>query len=132
MSICGTTRGSDQVRNGVKKFKRLSNKANAAVLIVSADFLASEFIRTNELPPLLKAAEEEGALILPIIASPSLFLRNTELSQFQAVNNPSAPLISATEGEQEAVFVRVAEELLERASVLRTQEDQAITEPGAS
>ena len=69
------------------------DKGSAVVLIISADFLASEFIRTNELPPLLKAAKEEGALILSIIASPSLFLRNAELSQFQAVNNPSTPLI---------------------------------------
>ncbi len=40
----------EEIRNAV-------DKANAAVLIISADFLASEFVRTNELPPLLKAAE---------------------------------------------------------------------------
>lgn len=96
------------------------DKANAAILIVSADFLASEFIHTNELPPLLKSAEEEGALILPIIASPSLFMRNRDLSQFQAVNNPSEPLSAASENEQEAVFLRVAEALLDRAEMLRT------------
>ncbi|MGO9620513.1 MAG: toll/interleukin-1 receptor domain-containing protein [Desulfobaccales bacterium] len=98
----------DEIRVAVEQ-------ANIAVLIISADFLASDFIRTDELPPLLKAAEEEGALILPIIASPSLFLRNPDISQFQAVNSPSNPLVSASIGDQEATFVKVAEAILENA-----------------
>lgn len=102
-----------------KEIQDAVNRANIAVLIISADFLASDFIRTNELPPLLKAAEEEGALILPIIASPSLFLKDTHLSQFQAVNNPSEPLIAARDGEREAIFLKVAEAILERAGVDR-------------
>jgi hypothetical protein len=102
----------DEIRAAVEK-------ANVAVLIISADFLASEFVRTNELPPLLKAAEEEGALILPVIAAPSLFLRTPDLAQFQAVNNPSAPLVGVSEHDQEVAFVRVAEAILERAQVAR-------------
>ena len=39
-----------------KEIQDAVNRANVAVLIISADFLASDFIRTNELPPLLKAA----------------------------------------------------------------------------
>lgn len=99
--------------------------ADVAILIISADFLASDFIRTNELPPLLRSAQEEGTLIVPIIASPSLFLRNNELSQFQAVNAPSIPLISASEAEQEAIFVRVAELLLDQANEARTKQGSA-------
>ena len=60
-------RWKDEIRSAVEK-------ADAAVLIISANFLASEFIHNNELPPLLKAAEEEGTLIISIIANPSLFL----------------------------------------------------------
>lgn len=98
----------DEIREAV-------NKANVAILIISADFLASDFIVTNELPPLLKAAEEEGALILPIIVSPSLFNRNQDLSQFQSVNPPSKPLLSLSDAEQEGVFLQVAEAVLEKA-----------------
>ena len=98
--------------------------AHAAVLMVSADFLASEFIHSDELPPLLKAAEEEGSLILPIIVAPCLYLRTPELSQFQCVNDPARPLVVADKGEQEQTFVRVAEAILDLAHArLRSAED---------
>ena len=90
-----------------------------AVLLVSADFLGSDFIASDELPPLLKAAEEEGALILPVILSPSRFSKTKTLADFQAVNPPSNPLINMPKGEQEAVFVRVAESIEATLAVVR-------------
>src|SRR4051812_38776240 len=41
--------------------------ARAIILLVSADFLASDFIRRKELPELLKTAEGRGAVVLPVI-----------------------------------------------------------------
>jgi hypothetical protein len=99
------------------------DRANVAVLVISADYLASEFIRQDELPPLLKAAEDEGALILPLIVSPSLFMRQPKLARFQAINDPTAPLISATPGEQEDAFVKIAEAILEKAIARRKPEE---------
>jgi hypothetical protein len=82
-----------------------------AVLLVSADFLASDFIARDELPTLLRAAEKEGAIILPLILSPSRFERTPRLAQFQSVNNPSKPLIGLPKAEQEALLVKVSEDI---------------------
>lgn len=82
-----------------------------ALLLVSADFIASDFIERHELPPLLQAAETDGAVILPLILSPSMFSGIDELAQFQAVNEVSKPLVNATRGEQEAVLVKLTEQI---------------------
>jgi hypothetical protein len=84
--------------------------ALVAVLMISANYLASDFVVNDELPHLLKAAEVEGATILLLILSPCGF-KNETLYRFQAVNNPDEPLINVSEGEQEAVFARVAESI---------------------
>jgi hypothetical protein len=90
---------------------RAIDKSDVAVLIISADFIASEFITRNELPPLLKSAQDRGTLILPVIAAPSLFSYHPDLAQFQAINDPSKPLMSLSPGEQEAIFAQLAETL---------------------
>jgi hypothetical protein len=87
-----------------------------AVLLVSADFLASEFIVTNELPPLLTAAEHEGARIIPVVVKPSRFLREPEIAKFQALNDPTRPLIKLPEVEREELYAKLAELIEAEAS----------------
>lgn len=83
--------------------------AKVAVLLVSADFLASDFIATDELPPLLRAAEQEGAVILPVVVSPCRFTKTTSLSHFQAVNDPAKPLKAMSGVGRERVLSEVAD-----------------------
>lgn len=84
------------------------NAAKAAVLVVSADFLASPFIMEEEVPKLLAAASDEGAVILPIIVSPCRFVETSSLSRFQSVNPPSRPLSALNTHERELVFYKVS------------------------
>lgn len=93
-------------RNEIKK---ALSTAKAAILLVSADFLASDFIANNEVPSLLASAESRGAVILPVIVSSCRFSQTESLSQFQAVNPPTQPLNMMSKGRQEAVFVKVSE-----------------------
>ena len=83
--------------------------AQAAVLLISADFFASDFIDETELPPLLTAAQENGVRVLPLIISASRFARDPNLARFQAVNSPDRPLNEMPEGEQEKVLERLAQ-----------------------
>ena len=82
--------------------------ASVAVLLVSADFLASEFVTENELPPLLRAAETNGTTILPVIVGPSSFQETPSLRRFQTVNDPKTPLLAMNAWEQETLFDKVA------------------------
>ncbi|GER89806.1 hypothetical protein KDW_39680 [Dictyobacter vulcani] len=82
-----------------------------AVLLISVDYLASDFILDNELSPLLAASEEEGVTILPVILGPCLF-RLTNLARFQAVNNPSNPLSKVNKHEKDEVWTRVIETIV--------------------
>jgi len=90
-----------------KEVEQALKKADVAILLVSADFIASKFITENELPPLLVAAQAGGTTILSIILSPCTF-EYTKLARYQAVNNPSKPLSSMSRGEREEVWVKVA------------------------
>lgn len=87
--------------------------ANVAILLVSAPFLASEFITTKELPDLLTAAKAKGTLILPIIISACGFERMKELQEFQAFNSPDKPLNTMTKGNQDKLLEKVAARVME-------------------
>lgn len=92
-------------------------RAAVAILLVSADFLASDFVAENELPPLLAAAKNDGVEILPVILKPCAFREAEGISIYQAVNDPNKPLIALSEAERETVWVRLVREV--RDSVLK-------------
>jgi hypothetical protein len=87
--------------------------ARVAVLLISANFLASDFIAEHELPTLLKRAQTEGTTIIPIILSPSLF-SSTNLGAFQAINAPNQPVSGMAYTRQEQVFAKVAQTIMKR------------------
>lgn len=80
-----------------------------AILLLSADFLSSDFIMDNELPPLLDAAETKGVKILSVILKPCAFNQFPNLAKFQAVNDPTKPLISLDESDREQKWAEVAQ-----------------------
>ena len=91
-----------------KEIDSALNRAKVAILLVSADFLASDFIKKYELPSLLEKSEQEGTVIIPVILSHSRFI-NRKLSDFQAVNSPETPILGMSQNDQEKTFDRVAE-----------------------
>lgn len=95
-----------------EEIKNALRQTKVAILLVSAAFLASKFIVENELPPLLAAAQSEGAVILSVILSACAF-EDTELAQFQAVNSPTKPLLSMSKSDKEKTWHLVAKTVKE-------------------
>jgi tetratricopeptide (TPR) repeat protein len=52
------------------EIEQAMGRAVAAVLLISADFLTSEFIQGQEVPRLLERRRSEGLLVLPVIVRP--------------------------------------------------------------
>jgi hypothetical protein len=98
--------------------------ADVAILLVSAQFLASDFISTRELPALLRAAGARGTLILPIIVGACSFERTKELQEFQAFN-PDKPLNTMTKGNRDILFKKVADRVSEAVAGPRTENPES-------
>lgn len=86
--------------------------AKVGVLLVSTDFLASDFIMNNELPALLKSAEKNGATILSLIIKPSLY-KQSKLAMFQAINNPDENFADLSPSEQDKHYLKLIRRITE-------------------
>lgn len=94
-----------------KEIESALKQTKIAILMVSADFLASDFIIENELPPLLHAAEGKGTLVIPVILKPCRFKREKNLRDFQAINSPDEPLSLLSDNQRELIFDAIAQRI---------------------
>lgn len=89
--------------------KALAN-AKVAVLLVSDNFLASDFIGDKEVPHLLDAAQTKGLTILWVLLSDCMW-KETEIAHYQAVHRPPVPLDSLADSEAKTALRTVCEEI---------------------
>ena len=94
-----------------EEIKKSIDGCKVALLLVSADFFNSDFILNDELPPLLKSAEESGSTIITIILKPCLFEEYPQLNQFQAINNPSKPVSTLSDNDKEFLWVETTRQI---------------------
>jgi hypothetical protein len=102
-----------QISPGSQWFTEIKNaltKAKVAVLLVTPDFLASDFIHEHELGPLLKEAERGGVKILwvPVYAGA---YKKTALTKYQPVIDPEEPLANMKRAKRDQAWVRICEEI---------------------
>ena len=81
-----------------------------AVLLVSANFLASDFIVNKELPPLLNEARDKGVTIYWMKISACL-VDTTEIIDYQAAHDVSRPLDQMNKPDRQAVLSDVCSKI---------------------
>lgn len=77
-----------KIKPGTKWKDEINSKiefADAIIILLSADFLASEFVMEYEYPKALAKAEEKGALLIIVLASPCEF-SGFEIGDYQMIN----------------------------------------------
>ncbi len=95
-----------------ERTQRALTSSSAAVLLISAEYLASAEIKTGELPELLGYAANDRTIILSLIIRYSMFSR-TDLANYYPVNSPSKPLADMRRSKQEEVMHRLADQICE-------------------
>src|SRR5712691_1536086 len=89
------------------------NSAKAAVLLVSADFLTSDFIQTVELPRLLERRAKEGLVAFPVIVFPCLWKYVPKLDRLLVRPKDGRPLSRGNKEKQERELSIIAAEVME-------------------
>lgn len=89
--------------NRNEEIQKTLDLTKVAILLVSADFLASRFIAQNILPHLLYANEVGEIIILPVIIEHCI-LEDTPLQRFKPFNNLSDPLATKRVSERHKVW----------------------------
>lgn len=87
----------------------LSN-AKIAILLVSIDFLSSDFINRNELPPLLNAAADRGLKIIWVPIRPSGYAE-TPIAKYQAAYPPKTPLSTLPVAQQDEALIVICKKI---------------------
>jgi hypothetical protein len=85
------------------------------VLLVSPDFIASDFIYERELGPLLKEAEQGGVKIIWVPVRDSAY-RLTALKDYRAVLDPNKPLGTLPKAKRDQAWVKICEEIKKAAN----------------
>jgi hypothetical protein len=86
-------------------------RARVGVLLVTADFLASEFINREELPYLLRASQDQGVQLLWVLIGDCMY-DQTKLKEIQAANHPLKPLAHFSRAKRETALRQVCDEIL--------------------
>lgn len=82
-----------------------------AVLLVSADFLASEFIIDQEVPRLLERWEAGGLVILPLVLKPCGWEDEKWLSSMNLRPRAGRPVCSGNDSQIDTDFTEFVSEL---------------------
>jgi serine/threonine protein kinase len=97
-------------QNWVQEINAAIARARVALLLVTVDFLTSEFIKSKELPKILKGHQNDGLYLywVPIGHAPYSM---SDFANIQAAHDPKRPLRGLEEVEQDRVISDIATQI---------------------
>lgn len=108
-----TAWSDEQIPPGTEWFeqiKRVLASTKVAILLLTKDFLASEFIHEHELRPLLKEAEKGDVRIIWIPVRACSY-KETPLKDYQAAIDPEKPLSNMKKANRDKTWVRICKKI---------------------
>jgi len=104
----------DQIQTGTDWLPAIQTaieEADIAVLMVSAGFLTSKFIRGEEVPPILQRREKQGLTVLPLFVKPCPWKQVPWLSGIQGFPLGGQTLMELKEAEQLRLLTQFAQNI---------------------
>jgi hypothetical protein len=101
------------------------NATRVAVLLVTQDFIISEFIHTREIPSFHAAVEDGGITILWVYVNYCSYEEEVALYG-QPLNSTSVPLAALKTAEQEAELSRICQYIVRSSSISRAGSPEKI------
>ncbi len=105
-----------QIGAGDKWFdeiKEVMDRTTVAVCLISADYLASDFVMKEEIPYLLERREHNGMVIVPVLLRPCPWKTIPWLSGTQMLPGDGQALARELKDDWEAALAEVAERVFE-------------------
>jgi hypothetical protein len=88
------------------------NKSQVVIVLISPEYLASEFVTNFELPLISEKAKKDEIKLLLVIVSPLSKLDNHNLlNKYKLVNLITEPLSTLQKTKQEGVFLELLKEI---------------------
>ena len=94
------------------EIQKAIDAASVAILLVSADFLTSKFIRSEEVPRLLERREKEGLRIFPVIVKPCAWQHVQWLARIQARPKDGRAISGGIDYQIDTDMAAIADEII--------------------
>ena len=119
----------DQISAGAETAQVIDQaiaRAKVAILLISANFLTSDFILNQEVPKLLKRRQNEGLVVFPIIATACAWRMVDWLAEMQVRPKSGKPVYGDGGSHIDEDLAAIAEEV---AQIVR-RPDRPVVSPG--
>lgn len=104
-----------QIKSGdewKEKINAALSKARVAILLISANFFASEFVARDELPHILEAADSGGTTILWLLVSHCDY-EDRGIDKYQSLTKPKKPIKALSSAGRDEVYTKLVKRIKE-------------------